>query len=320
MTAALKMPPALDTGTTHFKFTSKVFQITGARFALVGPAQEPRFFVTIGGLQASMSVNTLMEEFHVPRDSEDARLMTTAVRGLKYVEEIRPGDAIPNELIDGKASWSVSSKHRQTAQNRLQVQLLSWLSGKELVITNSEEISNFIGMIENKTQLREAFEAAAVALGRHKKDYESVLLEIEQLSHELAYIEALRDRFAKIGALKEKFNKLIGEYTSDSRLKQEIQRMVALHHKACTFYDKHFAEIDAQTGEVIGALKSRERQVNFIRRVRDELHFITREWDALLARWDEIPTRKSMHMDRLLGDTYRLLANKFATAKSMLSK
>jgi hypothetical protein len=53
---------------------------------------------------------------------------------------------------------------------------------------------------------------------------------------------------------------------------------------------------------------------------RDELHFITREWDALLARWDEIPVRKAMHMDRLLNDTYRLLANKFATAKSMLSK
>ncbi len=316
---ALKMPLGGDSDTTHFEFTSKIFQMSGAKFALCGNAQEPRFFVTVGGLKASMTCNTLMEEFHIPRDSSDARLMTTAVRGLKYVPEIRPGDAIPSELLNGQASWSVAPKHRQIAQNRLQVQLLSWVSGKEILLTNRDEIEMFLGQIENKAKLKEAFEAAAVALGRDKKDYEVVLTEIEQLAHELAYIEALRDRFAKIDALRAKFQKLMGEYTSDSRLKQEIQRITILHQKAVGFYDRHFTEIDAQTSEIVGALKSRDRQVTFIRKVRDDLHFILREWDGLLKRWDEIPIKKALHMDRLLSDTYRLLAAKFASAKSMLN-
>lgn len=316
---ALKLSPTGDSGTTHFEFASKIFQMPSARFALDGPRQEPRFFVTVGGLKASMTCNTLQEEFHIAPDSTDAKLMAIAVRGLKYVPEIRPGDAIPSELLSGQASWSVAARHRQIAQNRLQVQLLSWVSGKEILLTNREEIENFLGQLENKTKLKEAFEAAAVALGKDKKDYEVVLAELEQLAHELAYIEALRDRFAKIAALQEKFGKLMGEYTSDSRLKQEIQRIIVLHQKAIGYYDRHFDEIDAQTSEIVGALKSRERQVNFIRKVRDDLHFILREWDGLLARWDEIPVKKALLMDRLLADTYRLLAAKFATARSMMN-
>lgn len=317
---ALKLPPGSDTGTTHFEFTSKIFQMPNAKFALDGQGQEPRFYVTVGGLKASMTCHTLQDEFHIASDSSDAKLMAIAVRGLKYVPEIRPGDAIPSELLNGQASWSVAARHRQIAQNRLQVQLLSWVSGKEILLTNRDEIENFLGQLENKTKLKEAFEAAAVALGKDKKDYEVVLAEIEQLAHELAYIEALRDRFVKIDGLRDHFAKLMGEYNSDSRLKQEIQRIIVLHQKAVGYYDRHFDEIDAQTGEIVGALKSRDRQVTFIRKVRDDLHFILREWDGLLARWDDIPIKKALHMDRLLSDTYRLLAAKFAAARSMLKK
>ena len=116
---ALKLPPGGDTDTTHFDFTSKIFQMPGAKFALCG--QELRFFVTVGGLMASMTVNTLMEEFHIARDSADARLMTT---GLKLLKRVHGGvDQFPSQCIvglshrldeqDGGLSAAAVDEHRQ---------------------------------------------------------------------------------------------------------------------------------------------------------------------------------------------------------------
>ena len=34
-------------------------------------------------------------------------MLKPVAQGLKYVKDIRPGDTIPRELLDGTASWSI---------------------------------------------------------------------------------------------------------------------------------------------------------------------------------------------------------------------
>jgi hypothetical protein len=301
-------------GITRFDFQNKVFSINSARFGLHPPMMEPRFYVMLGDMEASTDIKALKNEFAIAHDSPDGKLLNVVLQSLKYVPDIRPGDSIPTELLDGSASWSVSSKHKDIARNRLQVQLLSWVSGKEILITDPLELESFLGQIENKAMVKEAFAKAAEAMGR-PDDTDAVLEQFELLARELCYIEALRDRFVAIKDVLKKLDVLKNDYGRDAN--GDIQRITALLNRAVMFYEKQFADVDAQTGEIVGALKSISRQVKFIRKVRDDLHFATRDWNSLLQRWHDITLKKSRTTDILLGDTYRLLASRFATAKSI---
>jgi hypothetical protein len=274
--------------------------------------------VTFGEIDGSMEIQALRATFAIKSNSADDKLIQTAVRALRYVPDVRPGDKIPSEIIDGSASWPIAARHKEIAYRRLQVQLLSWVSGKEMVITDNDELGNFLDQIENKTRLREAFEAAAEALGRPRSDYESVLGQIELLARELCFIEALRDRFQKINAILQKLLQLRSHYSGDTKSREDLQRVVQLLTRALSVYTKRFEEVDAQTSEIIGALKSLERQVEFIRTTRDDLRFILRDWDPLIPRWDMATLKRSRPVDLLISDTYRLLAGKFTLARSML--
>ncbi len=303
---------------TRFDFSAKVFSLNGARFALFGPRQEPRFFVTIGDMEASLAINAITTEFKIPPQSEDARLIDLAVKALRYVPDIRPGDAIPSEILDGSASWKVSARHKELAERRLQVQLLSWVSGKEIVITDDGELEMFLSQIENKTKLRQAFESAAEAVGKTRADYEFILLQIGLLARELCYIEALRERSEMLRTVARRLQSLRGPYSGDTRGREELHRVSTLMVRAMATYAKQFEDVDAQTGEIIGALKSFDRQINFIRETRDNLYFSLRDWDGLVERWNTAEIKKSRPMDTLMADTYRLLASRFATSRSML--
>ncbi len=303
---------------THFNFEAKVFHVPGARFALTENTREPRFFVDLGGISASLSIDVLQKEFSIPKGSGDMKLMQVAVSGLRFVDDIRVGDAIPSEILDGSVSWPIKSKHKLHAARRLQVQLLSWVSGKELLLTSSEEIEMFLEQIENKTKLKGAFGAAAVELGFGPDGEDKVMDLLQSLTRELCYIEALRERFLSVRTIAERLIGLRRLYSSDARVKDEIRCIGLLLGKAIQEYEKIFDDVDAQTSELIGALKSIERQIKYIRQRRDELHFIMRVWDPIIAQWSEIKNERSRSMDKILSATYRLLASRFTVTRSMI--
>jgi hypothetical protein len=176
----------------------------------------------------------------------------------------------------------------------------------------------FLDQIENKTRLRQAFESAAEVLGKSRTDYEFVLAQIGLLARELCYIEALRERFSLLTGISQRLHALRAPYGGETRTREEVHRVTLLMVRATAAYTKSFDDVDAQTGEIIGALKSFERQIAFIRETRDNLFFSLRDWDPLIERWNVTELRKSRPMDALISDTYRLLASRFATSRSML--
>ena len=62
-----------------------------------------------------------------------AHLLDVVEKGLRFVHEIRPGDSIPSELLDGTASWRVEERHRRRARGRLMAQLIAWTAGEGLM-------------------------------------------------------------------------------------------------------------------------------------------------------------------------------------------
>lgn len=309
-----------DDRSTHFDFRNHVFKMPGARFCLIGAERTPIFCVELGDVEAKLQIHAMQREFSIEPSSYDGELIATAVKGLRYVPDIRPGDRIPSEILDGTASWRIKPKHREIAVQRLKAQLISWVSGQEILITNPEELEMYFDQIENKEKIKAAFSDAAELLGHERDDHNAVFEKINTLARELCYIEALRDKYNVIPMLAVKLDQLQKKWQSDRRLATEIQRIKLLMRRGIEEYTKIFEEIDAQTGEIASALKSIGAQVEHIRRVRDDLHFLIMSWEPLLVQWDQASPKNAYKMKLLLADTYRFLAGKFNTGKSLLDQ
>ena len=300
---------------THFDFQHKIFSLSGAFFAMDPTAKEPVLHITLGDLKAALPFQTLKESFNIEEDSHDARLLGVVAKGLRFVKQIRPGEKIPGELLDGSASWSVDEKHRLVARGRLTVQLVSWITGSEMIVVDIDELEQIVEDPQTKARLKTAFNAIAEKLGITENAEQYITDRIDDLTQELSYIEALRDRFKNIRAISENLARVTQLYRTDRNFVSEVARMQGLLKRPLKEYDAIFEQADAQTGEIVGALKAFETTVTFIRKIRDDLREKLIEWEELLHAWDGVPIEKSQTIEQLQKMTYRFLANRYMESK-----
>lgn len=300
---------------THFDFQHRVFQISGAFFCLDPTSKDPVLNITLGDLKAALPFNTLRESFDIPEENRDHKLLDIVAKGLKFVKVIRPGERIPGELLDGRASWAVDDKHRTIARGRLTVQIVSWITGSEMIVVDIEQLEQITDDPKTKERVRNASSQIAEKLGITKNPEQYISDRIEDLTQELSYIEALRDRFQHIRTIDENLAKIAQLYRSDRGFVNEVSRVRGLFKKPLRDYDAIFEQADAQTGEILGALKDFQTTVTFIRKIRDELRMRLLDWEELLADWDGVELEKSMAIEQLVKRTYRFVANRFMETK-----
>ncbi|WP_245986876.1 hypothetical protein [Azospirillum thermophilum] len=300
---------------THFDFQHKVFSCPGAYFAIEPTSKEPVLNIMLGDLNAALPFPTLVESFQIAEDSHDARLLEVVEKGLAYVKQIRPGEQIPGELLDGRASWSVEDKHRLIAKGRLIMQVVSSLSGSERLVVDADELEQLVEDPQTTARMKEALGRIGEKLGLTGNVEQYLTDRVDDLAQELSYVEALRDRFKHIRGIDNKLTKLEQIYRSDRTLCSEIARMHGLLRKPLREYDLVFDQADAQTGEVINALRSFDATVQFIRQIRDDMRARLLEWEDLLQAWDEMPLERSQALEQLQKQTYRFLASRFIETK-----
>lgn len=300
---------------THFDFEHKVFSISGAFFAVDSTSKQPVLNITLGDLKASLPFRTLQESFDIKEGSNDAKLLETVEKGLAYVKQIRPGEKIPGELLDGSASWSVEPQHLMIAKGRITVQLVSWVTGSEMIVVDLDELEQVVEDPQTKTRLKNAYAQIAEKLGIIDNAEQYINDRIDDLAQELSYIEALRDRFKHIRAISDNLTRIGQIYRSDRLLVSEISRMQGMIKKPLRRYDAIFEQADAQTGEIVGALKAFDTTVTFIRKIRDDLRSQLMEWEELLQAWDGVPVERSMAIEQLQKATYRFLASRYLETK-----
>jgi hypothetical protein len=311
---------AVTTGprNTHFDFQARVFQAPGAHFVLRGHPKKPMFAVDMGAGQGYISLADLRSSFFIGAGSHDDQLITRAEAGLHFVPDIRPGDEIPNEILDGTASWTVARRHKQIARDRLQVQLLSWMSGKPIAYANQEDLKKIISDENNKKMLKDAFTKAAVALGIDPNQSDKVLDLIETLAREICYIEALRERSRELLKIRANIDALVKVYSADQRISADLSRIKMLMVKAVTEVDDIFNNIDAETADVMNALKAIDSVIRSVRKARDDMHYLLMEWDPVFAKWQNLEMVRSQDVDRAMSATYQFLALRFSTGKSIM--
>lgn len=238
-------------------------------------------------------------------------MLRVIAEGLKYVRELRIGDGVPTELTTGRASWEITDQHRAIAHNRVTMQLVSWMSGDELLITDPTELAQIADDPKTKEKISNAFSAAAKALNIEDERREDVIALIANLADELSYIEALRSVFHQIAQIHANVKTLGEIYKAEQSVMDTITPIRRLFLIALNGFNDSFDQLDAQTGEILSALTNIAQVSRFIRKNRDDLHRRLWAWDHIIASWHDVRPRRSRQCEQLLDELYHFLAQRF---------
>jgi hypothetical protein len=309
---ASEISPDEGERSTHFLFEHRVFTLRGARFALTEDGSTPAFHVELGALVASLPIGTLRREFSIDRDSVDDTLLVIVEKSLRFVKDIRPGDSIPRELLDGTASWTVEDRHRTRAKAYLWARAIGT---DEPSGATDEAIETFLARPETVTNLEAASKEIATKLGREMTD-ESVRARIDDIARELAYIEALQERSGDVLNIVPKVNQLARVYRSDRAIVDELSRIRTLMLKPIELYNGIFARLAQRQENVEEAVGRFHERIEFIREQRDDLHQSLMLWDPILAAWKVIEMTRCTETESKITELYRFIARHYLTAQS----
>ncbi len=299
-------------GNTRFAFEHKVFSVEGCYFSANSRGENPKFLMLMGEEMASIALGSLRQEFGIAADSSDGQLLDIVAKSLKYVQEIRPNDLIPQELLDGSASWSVEDRHRLAAHARIKIQLASLLSGREDQVIELDEIEQLVDDPDIKRRIQESFGFVAEKLGLGLDKKQEVVNKIEQLGHELSFIEGLRERFTAITDIPPKIENLSRFYGNQTTTWEELSRVKVLLREAIEDIETVFDIVDAQTCEIMTVLRGFDIHVEYIREARNDLHRRFMDWDDVIDPWKtEAGRERSDEVEQLIRQSYRLLAQRF---------
>ena len=294
---------------TSFAFRHPVFAIKGSYFALARDDSTPVYYVQLGDMQAAIPIARLPTSFDITAESGDRDLLGQVEKGLRFVREIRPGDTIPSELLDGTASWNVTTRHVEASQARFTMQLISWLNGKQLETLDGHAFADMMADPEIKAKVQQAFAAIAQKLGAEHK--QEVVDRIDNLTREFSYIEALRSRSFKVKKIPANLRLLANIYRRERSIFEEIGRAQALIGRPVAKLGSLFDQIDANTGEILSLLRKHDDTVQYIRRMRDDLHQQLMRWDELILAWEKVTIERSGENERCIRQTYRFVARYF---------
>jgi hypothetical protein len=258
-----------------------------------------------------LAFDGIKREFGMKEDQHDFKMLDKVAEGLQFVRGLRPGDRLPKEVTTREASWEPQDRHRRIAYQRLTMQLVTWLTGNEHVISNVSELAQVADDPQVKKNVQLAFTEAAEELGLGRENRDEVVRYIETLAKELAFIEALRDTYGEVQKIDEKLQGLRRIYGADRSMIETTDQVGRLSQRALKVFQDYFDQVDAQTGEILAMLKNIENQIGYIRQVRDALHCRLLPWEDFIQVWKTVFVVRSDENTNKIRDIYQFLAPRY---------
>ena len=271
--------------------------------------------IRLDGTDAMVPLPAVAKLFSISPDSADGRMLHLIGQSLRFVACVHLGDPLPAEVLTGEASWQPSAYHRQIASARLQLQMVDWIGageGQDKQITSQM----LVVAVEDpaiRPRVQEALRRAAEALGLAGGG-SAVAELLEELAGELSYIEALRERLLdRVQAMARRLGRQSQEIGSLAPNRRETLFQVArLAGIGLGRVAARFEQVDAQTGEIIAALRNLERQRSFLRPNRDWLYGTQIAWDPMLREWEALPAGcADDRLWKVIDRLYRFLAPRY---------
>lgn len=303
--------PAAEMGENCVHFEHKFFGSFEDLYFRLTDTGEAVAVIKLASNEAVLGFDGIRREFMLTDQTADGQMLSKVAEGLQFVRGLRVGDPLPKEILTREASWEPSERHLRIARQRLTMQLVTWLTGNEHIFTSSEELMQIAEDPQVKKNVQLAFSEAAEALGLGRENREQVVLYIETLAKELAYIEAERDIYAEINRNDEKVQGLRRLYSSDRGMIETTDQVARLYQRALKILVDYFDQVDAQTGEILAMLKNIDNQIDYIREVRDEVHRRLLPWEDILPVWKTVFVVKSEENIARIRELYQFLAPRF---------
>ncbi|KIL99614.1 hypothetical protein CCC_03786 [Paramagnetospirillum magnetotacticum MS-1] len=272
---------------------------------------EPVAVLKLATNEAVLAFDGIKREFGMKDDQHDFKMLDKVAEALQFVRGLRPGDKLPKEVTTREASWEPQDRHRRIAYQRLTMQLVTWLTGNEHVISNVSELAQVAEDPQVKKNVQLAFTEAAEELGLGRNNRDEVVRYIETLAKELAYIEALRDTFSEVQKIDEKLQALRRIYGADRSMIETTDQVGRLSQRALKVFQDYFDQVDAQTGEILAMLKNIDNQIGYIRQVRDALHCRLLPWEDFIQIWKTVFIVRSDDNTNKIRDIYQFLAPRY---------
>ena len=280
----------------------------------------PVMVVLLGEREAALPLRALQREFNIPDESEDGRMLGLIAAALDFVTTLRLGDPLPPEVLSGEASWEPDLQHRQLGLARLRLNLVAGLDPADAPDHAHLEPVELIAAADDpalRPRLREAYRRAAEELKVPDPEVPQML---DSLAQELAYVEALRERLlAPVQGVSLKLARLAQGWRGDQAALEKLVQVRRLNGTAVRRIGGRFEELDAQTGEVMAALRNLESQRTFIRSNRDWLYRTVRAWQPLLLEWETVGSVYDQRARAVLEQTYHFLAPRFMPVTEWLT-
>ncbi|TAN60138.1 MAG: hypothetical protein EPN20_14085, partial [Magnetospirillum sp.] len=292
-------------------FEHKFFSSFEDLYFRLTDAGEPVAVLKLATNEAVLALDGIKREFMLKEDSHDFRMLDKVAEGLQFVRGLRPGDPLPKEVTSREASWEPQDRHRRIAYQRLTMQLVTWLTGNEHVISSVTELAQVADDPQVKKNVQLAFTEAAEELGLGRDNRDEVVRYIEILAKELAFIEALRDTFGEVQKIDEKLQGLRRIYGADRSMIETADQVARLSQRALKVLQDFFDQVDAQTGEILAMLKNIENQIGYIRQVRDALHCRLLPWEDFIQVWKTVFVVRSDENTNRIRDIYQFLAPRY---------
>jgi hypothetical protein len=266
----------------------------------------------LGERIATVPLRALQRELGIADDSPDGRMLGLIAQSLDFVAGVQLGDPLPTEVLDGRASWTPGAIHRGVAAARLRLQLAAWLRPEAAGATTADidTIRRLDGDPAMRQHVNDAMEQAAHDLGLTQRS--DVISLLETLAGELSYIEALRE------GLLNRVQELVAEVERISRTGRFVHKRLEmitqvsrLSNTALRQITKRFEDLDAQSQEVLTALRNVDSQRNLIRSSRDGLYRLSRAWEPILQGWEAAGDLSGPALWQLIDRTYHFLAPRY---------
>ena len=315
-------PPPSDDQPTVCMLAHRGFGLMGAPlFRRAETDNTPVMVVTLGERQVSLPLRSLQREFAITDDAPDGRMLAMIGEALEYVSVLRIGDPLPREVSTGEASWEPDATHLAVASMRLRMQFVAWLNAGTAADTPEMKDDALLRLADDpvmRRKVQDALDHAASSLGL--PNAEAVVELLEDLAHELAFIEALRARlFHRVQAMVQKIAHMVQALRGDGPQMDTLTQVRRLSLLALKQLTQRFDALDANTGEVMAALRNANSQRTFIRTNRDFLYRSLRAWQPILDEWGVSGTDFDDGARELLGRTYQFLAPRYMPVTEWLS-
>lgn len=307
--AEAQIPTVVELEHGFFKaFSDPYFKISAP------PEEKPVMCANLGDQEVLLSISGIIRELELEEDDPHRLMLEMIAKSLQFVTALRPGDQIPAEVLTGEASWDAEAAHLDIARQRLTMQLVTWVSGRETMITDPIELQQLFEDPSTKQKITDAFSEAAGRLG--VAGHEEVANMVEDFAVELSYVEALRERFVKIQDLFKTMNVLRKNYHDQNSIIDEIDPVIRLMKKPVSDFKTNFDLIDAQTGEIMTVLSKLDVQRDYVRGLRNDLYVRFEAWNEIVDQWDGVDPLypQDFNIANGLRDLYQFLAQRYMAA------